>query len=179
VVRKAGETDDALMTRAIGKSGQLAQKVVRSNELAGGKPTLIGFANAPDNSLVGHLLVETSADHYDHVSFPSCDEEGGPPQLMAVFFARTVKGGGRDLAVLCDWESSGQMVSGAMYAAEFYRVDAGGPKITVASLTDLNRKFNTADAVEVTEHGKRVNRKPKFKTVADVKRLLRKMGLPQ
>ena len=62
----------------------VAQKVVRSTELAGRKLTLIGFASpkdasAEDNSLVGHLLIETSPGRYEHVKFPSCQEEGGAP----------------------------------------------------------------------------------------------------
>jgi hypothetical protein len=101
VVRSSSETDDTFMARVLGSSAELAQKVVRSTEIAGGKLTLIGFVNREDDTLVGHLLVETSPGRYEHVEFPSCDEEGGAPELLAVFFARTVKGGGRDLAVLC------------------------------------------------------------------------------
>ncbi len=180
VARKPGEVDDDLMARVIGPDAQLAQKVVRSNEIAGGKLALVGFVNTADDNLVGHLLVEKSPDHYDHVSFPSCDEEGGPPELMAVFFARTVKGGGRDLAVLCGWQQGGQIVNGETYGAEFYRVDASGPKITVTSLTDLNKKFVTSDMHEVNKRGKWIRTgKPTFTTVAQVKKLLTKMGLPQ
>ena len=29
----------------------------------------------------------------EHVEFPSCDEEGGAPEFLPVFFARTVKSG--------------------------------------------------------------------------------------
>ena len=180
VVRKPAETDDSFMSRVAGKSGDLAQKVVRSNEIAAGKVALIGFVSTSENSLVGHLLIETSADHYEHASFPSCDEEGGAPELLAVFFARTVKGGQRDLAVLCAWEHGGQAVNGTAYAAEFYRVDASRPTVTVRSLTDLNGKFNTADMVEVNQHGKWIRTgKAKFKTAAEVKRLLTKMDVPQ
>lgn len=97
VVRNPSESDDDFMARVLGpSSSDLAEKPVRSTELAGGKVTLIGFVNAEDNALAGHLLVETSPGHYEHVKFPSCEEEGGAPRLLAVFFARTVKGGGRD-----------------------------------------------------------------------------------
>jgi hypothetical protein len=93
------EGDDDFMIRVLGPSSELAHKVVRTTELAGGKPTLIGFVNVPEsNSLVGHLLIETSPARYQHVTFPSCQEEGGAPELQAVFFARTVNGAGRDLA---------------------------------------------------------------------------------
>ncbi len=180
LVRKPTESDDTLMSRAAQNAGELAQKVVHSNEIAGGKPTLIGFVNAPDYNVIGHLLIERTRDHYEHVSFPSCDDEGGPPQLMAVFFARTVKGAGRDLAVLCTWEHGGQAQNGTVYAAEFYRIDASGSKTTVTRLTDLNRKFVTSDIAEVNKHGKWITTgKATFKTVADVKKLLMKMGLPQ
>ncbi|MES1206889.1 MAG: hypothetical protein ABUS79_13210 [Pseudomonadota bacterium] len=180
VVRKTADTDDGLMARVLGESAQLAQKVVRSSEILPGKVVLIGFVNAPDNSLVGHLLVETAPTRYEHVTFPSCEEEGGAPELLAVFFARTVKGGGRDLAVLCRWESNGGMVNGMSYGAQFYRVDAAGAKPVVTSLTQLNQKFETDDLVRVNNHGKWTKgSKPAFKTVADVKKLLTKMGIPQ
>ncbi len=180
LVRTPAEGDDALMARVAGGSGELAQKVVRSNEIAGGKLALIGFVNAPDNSLIGHVLVETSADHYQHVAFPSCDEEGGPPELMAVFFARTAKDRGRDLAVLCGWPANGEATNGRLYAAEFYRVDVTQTKVTVTSLKDLNGKFNTADMLESDGHGHWTRtRTATFKTVAGVKKLLNKMGLRQ
>ena len=96
IVRKPSESDDDFVARVLGPSSELAQEVVRSTEIARGKVTLIGFVNAKDNTLVGHLLLETSPGRYEHVTFPSCDEEGGAPDLLAVFFARTAKDGGRD-----------------------------------------------------------------------------------
>jgi hypothetical protein len=180
VVRNASEGDDAFMARVLGpKSGDLAQKVVRSTEIAGGKLTLIGFVNADDNNLVGHLLIETSPGHYDHVTFPSCEEEGGAPELMAVFFARTVNGGGRNLAVLCSWEQGGPVTNGMFYGAQFYRLEEKGTQLGVEPVADLNKKFKTSDLV-YNEHGKwRQGPKARFRTVAEVKKLLTKMGLKQ
>lgn len=179
VERNPSENDDDLMGRVLGPSSELAQKVVRSTEIAGGKVALIGFVNAEDNNLVGHLLIETSPGHYDHVTFPSCEEEGGAPELMAVFFARTVKGGGRNLAVLCSWEQGGPVTNGMFYGAQFYRLEEKGEKIVVEPVADLNKKFETSDLV-YNEHGKwSQGPKAKFRTVADVKKLLTKMGLKQ
>jgi hypothetical protein len=181
VARQPSESDDDLMGRVLAGSAELAQKVVRSTEIARGKLALIGFALAEDDTLIGHLLIERSPDHFEHVQFPTdCDEEGGPPTLEAVFFARTVKGGGRDLGVLCTWEANGSMVNGALYSAFFYRVTEAGSHLTVEPVADLNKKFKTGDFVRVDEHGKwRNGPKPKFKTVADVKKLLKKMGIDQ
>ena len=180
VSREPSETDDDFMARVIGPSPRLAQKVVRSTELAGGKPTLIGFVNAKDSTLVGHLLVEVSPGHYEHVTFPSCDEEGGAPRLLAVFFARTAKEGGRDLAVLCKWDDQHAVVNGTSYSALFYRVTEKGAKINVQTLTDLNKQFDTDDEVRLNKNGKWVQGpKPKFTTVAGVKKLLTQMGLKQ
>jgi hypothetical protein len=180
VVRVPSESDDDFIVRVLGPSPRLAQKVVRSTELAGGKPTLIGFVNAKDSNLVGHLLIETSPGHYEHVTFPSCDEEGGPPRLLAVFFARTTKEGGRDLAVLCKWDDEHAVVNGTSYSALFDRVTEKGSKISVQPLTDLNKQFDTDDEVRLNKNGKWVQGpKPKFTTVAGVKKLLTKMGLKQ
>src|SRR4051794_27087594 len=65
IVRTPSESDDELMVRVLGPSAELAQKVVRSTEIAGGKLTLIGFAPAQDDSLVGHLLIEKSPGHFE------------------------------------------------------------------------------------------------------------------
>jgi hypothetical protein len=179
VVRKPSESDDDFMARVVGPSSQLAQKVVRSRELAGGRPTLIGFFNAEDDSLVGHLLIETSPGHYEHLTFPSCGPNGGAPELLAVFFARTAKDGGRDLAVLCQWEARNALANGMAYATEFYRLKDSGSKPTVEPLKDLNEKFITTDLYN-KEHGKWVKGSTaKFSTVAEVKKLLTKMGLKQ
>ena len=180
VVRNSSEGDDDFMARVLGHSSELAQRVVRSTELASGRVTLIGFVNAEDNSLVGHLLIETSPGRYEHVKFPSCEEEGGPPELLAVFFARTVKGGGRDLAVLCSWEARSAIVNGMSYSAQFYRLKEKGAQMVVEPMTDMNAKFQTGDLVRINEHGKWVHGpKAKFKTVAEVRKLLTKMGLKQ
>ena len=90
VVRKPSETDDNFMARVLGASAELAQKVVRSTEIANGRLALIGFVNREDNTLVGHLLVEMSPGRYEHVEFPSCDEEGGaPPQRPSLPLAES------------------------------------------------------------------------------------------
>lgn len=184
VDRRSAEDDDAFMARVVGPSAELAQKVVRSSELVKSKVTLIGFVNFRDeskdhsqggDSLVGHLLIQTSASRYEHLKFPSCGEEGGAPELLATFFARTVKGGGRDLAVLCKWDSQG-----TCYAAEFYRLVAKGPTLLVGPVTELNKKLETCDEVGVNKKGQWVrSRKAEFRTVAEVKKRLAKMGLDQ
>ena len=191
IVRSASEGDDDFMARVVGPATELAQRVVRSTELAGGRLTLIGFVYVGDgvegepnpteaNSLVGHLLVEMSPGRYEHVRFLSCEEEGGPPELLAVFFARTAKGSGRDLAVLCMWEARGQIVNGASYGARFYRLKERGSTVVAESVTDLDKQFDTSDVVERDKRGKWVHGShAKFKTVADVKRLLSKMGIKQ
>jgi len=168
------------MVRVLGGSSELAQKVVRSTELANGNVTLIGFAAAEDQSLVGHILIEIASGRYRHVQFPSCDEEGGWPTLLAVFFARTTKGGGRDLAVLCSWDVRHLEVDGTDYCAEFYRFKERDRKWSWSRIKDLNAKFETADLVRVDVRGKVAGReKAKFKTVAEVKKMLTNMGLNQ
>jgi hypothetical protein len=180
VVRKPSETDDNFMVRVLGASAELAQKVVRSTEIANGRLALIGFVNREDNTLVGHLLVETSPGRYEHVEFPSCDEEGGAPDLLAVFFARTVKGGGRDLAVLCGWEARHAVVQGMSYSAQFYRLKEKASGMFVETVPDLNKKFETDDLIRENEHGKWVNGpKAKFTTVREIKNLLTRMGIKQ
>lgn len=181
VARSPSESDDDFMLRVLGGSAELAQKVVRSTMLASGKVTLIGFVAAEDGALVGQLLVQTSTGSYEHLQFPSCEVDGGWPNLLAVFFARTGKGGGRDLAVLCRWDVNGVEgdADGAFYSAEFYRLKARGSGTVVEPVTELNAMFRTADLV-VDKPGKVVwIKRAKFKTVAEVKKLLTKMGLPQ
>jgi hypothetical protein len=180
VVRNPSESDNDFMTRVLGPQSELAQKPVRSTELAAGKVTVIGFENAQDNTLVGHLLIETSPGHYDHVKFPSCDEEGGAPELLAVFFARTVKGGGRDLAVLCRWEAQHAVTQGMSYSAQFYRLKEAGTKAVVEPVKELNEQFQTDHLIRYNDHGKWVEGpKAKFTTVAQVKKLLTRMGVKQ
>lgn len=179
VARGPAETDGDLMTRVLGPSSELAQKVLRSTELAGGKTTLIGFANT-DEDLIGHLLIEISPDRYEHVTFPSCEQEGRAPELLAVFFARTTKAGGRDLAVLCRWDVRHAVANGESYGAQFYKLKEAASRWVVEPVTDLNAKFQTDELVQENEHGKLVRGpKAKFTTVAQVKRLLTKMGLKQ
>ncbi|HEX3696073.1 MAG TPA: hypothetical protein VH374_11870 [Polyangia bacterium] len=168
------------MARVLGPSAELAQGVARSTEIAPGKLTLIGFVNIQDDGLVGHLLIERSSGQFEHVTFQSCDSEGAAPELMAVFFARTSKGRGRDLAVLCRWEQQHAVANGMLYGGEFYRAEDRGARTVVEPVAELNKKFKTDNLVHLSEHGKWVQGpKAKFSTVTEVKRLLTKMGLKQ
>ena len=97
-----------------------------------------------------------------------------------MFFARTVKGGGRDLAVLCRWEQQHAVANGMLYGAQFYQLKAKGEQLAVEPMTTLNNQFQTDDLVTLNKHDKWVQGpKAKFTTVAEVKKLLTKMGLKQ
>jgi len=74
------------------------------------------------------------------VTFPSCEEEGGPPELMATFFARTTKGGGRDLAVLCSWEGSGPVGEPDVLQRSLLPTHAEGRKIRRGARDGAERK---------------------------------------
>ncbi|HET6283197.1 MAG TPA: hypothetical protein VFH73_19725 [Polyangia bacterium] len=180
IVRNPSEGDGDFMARALGPSVELAKDVVRSTEIAPGKLTLIAFVNIQDAGLVGHLLVERSPGHFEHVTFQSCESEGAAPELMAVFFARTSKGRGRDLAVLCRWEQRHAVANGMLYGAEFYRTEDRGSTTVVEPVAELNKKFKTDNLVHLSEHDKWIQGpRAKFSTVAEVKRLLTRMGLKQ
>ncbi len=190
VNRHPSETDNHFMTRVLGPSVELAQKVVRSTEIAEGRVTLIGFENhegkmrvgqdlVEDDSLVGHLLIEMSPGRYEHVTFPSCGEEGGAPELLAVFFARTSNHAGRDLAVRCGWDEMHAVAEGRCYSARFYRLNIKGPKIIVVPVAELNKRLDTCDLEAEDRRGKLVRSRAKFRTVRGVRRLLTRMGIKQ
>jgi hypothetical protein len=66
------------------------------------------------------------------------------------------------------------------YSAEFYRLKENGSRIAVEPVIDLNKQFQTDELVRSNERGKWVKgSKAKFRTVADVKRLLTQMGIKQ
>ena len=66
------------------------------------------------------------------------------------------------------------------YAAEFYRVSTKGSRTVVEPLSDLNKKFETCDEVGVNKKGEWIRtRRAEFKTVAEVKKRLAKMGIDQ
>jgi hypothetical protein len=78
------------------------------------------------------------------------------------------------------WEALGSMTNGASYGARFYRLREGASTTIVEPVADLDKKFDTSDVVEKDKHGKWVQGShAKFKTVADVKKLLSRMGLKQ
>jgi hypothetical protein len=186
VAREPSENDDAFMARVAGPSAELAQPVVRSTEIVKGRLSLIAFENVEDHArvgrrldsidyLVGHLLVETSPGQYEHVRFFACEEDGGTPELLAAFFARTVKGGGRDLGVLVhfDVHPGGGYGDASCYGAWFFRVEMDGPRIFVCPVTELNRKFDKFNTCDVR------GLRSKFRTVREIKKLLTHMGIEQ
>jgi len=179
VARRPNEADEAFVARVVGTPAEeLAHPVVRSTELAGGKAALIAFVEA-EEELVGHLLVERAPLRFEHVTFPSCEVEGGSAKILAVFFARTARDRARDLGVLCEWDEHHPYadVDGAFYEARFYRVSDEANRLGVRPLPEIDKRFKTSD-LERNHHGRWVREtRPAFTTVAEVKRRLSRMGI--
>lgn len=179
VERNVQESDERFVGRILGASAELAHPLVRSTELVPEKVSIIAFVDDGEDNLIGHLFVETSPAKFEHVTFPSCEAEGGRPELSAVFFARTVKGKPRDLGVLCNWSVRHLDVAGELYAALFYRVTKDPTEIRVQPVSELKKAFQT-DELERNVHGRWVEAsKATFKTVAQVKKRLTQMGIAQ
>jgi len=113
------------------------------------------------------------------LTFPSCEGEGGRPELSAVFLARTAKGRPRDLGVLCSWSVQHLDVAGELYAARFYRVTQDSKEVRIRPLSELTKAFQT-DELDRKVHGRWVEAsKAAFKTVAQVRKRLTQMGIEQ
>ena len=82
--------------------------------------------------------------------------------------------------MLCRWEARHAVANGTSYAAQFYRFKESGSKMAVEPVTELNKKFQTEAMVRLDDRGKWVRGpKAKFTTVAEVKKLLKQMGMKQ
>jgi hypothetical protein len=185
-VRQDNESVEAFMDRYKPDSSELAHPVIETLSLDSSKNIIIAFfkkkhfiikkmSTYTDYSsysyLIGYLFIPSSDKSYERKLIDTIPPDGGDPEIIAVFFANADKKEDKELVVLCQYEQVHYDYGGAFY--ETYIYDYSPKKIKY--LVKLSESFFGCECN--WRNGKK--QKAKFKTAADIKNRLQKLGFKQ
>lgn len=180
--RNPGESVDSFIARIKPDSSEMAHAVLETTELGTKEKIIIAFFRKTvhevkqmdtyvDHSsyqyIIGHLYIPTGKNLYQQILIDTTYPEGGAPEIISVFFANADKDKNKELVILCKYEQRHYDVSGAIYETFIYDFVDGDTQYL-----EISKKFDAYDLW--FRDGKR--EKAKYKTAADVKAALKRMG---
>ena len=179
IQRLENETDTAFIKRLIPDSMTLAHPVISTTTFNSTKVAILAFfgyddpkdENDGDNAIFGHLYLPTGKNTYQDYTFGPIEEEGGYPEIIAVFFANTDKDKAKELLVLCKYPQQHNDYSGDFFKTFIFESPVAGQQ-TLAYKDQLSEKFFGCQCG--WNNGKK--EVAKYKTAKSIKNRLKKMG---
>ena len=178
VTRQPAESLDAFANRLKPAQHKLAHPVLEVSAWGRNAKSIIalyGFDDPADhnggfNKIAGHLYLPTAPNQYRKISFGPLEENGGYPEILAVFFANADDDADKELLVLCKIPQQHYDYAGAFY--ETYIFDNPGQTNELRYFRTLSNLFfgcecNRRDGTAQTA---------KYQTAAAVKAGLKKLG---
>lgn len=143
--RQKGESATACAERWMPDTMQLAHSVIETKTW--GASAIIawyGYDDTSDvntgyNTLVGHVYIAVSQNTYRDIALEPILEDGGYPEVLAVFFANADKDTAKELVVLCKYDQRHYDYSGELYNTFIFDDPHGDGEM--AYLEELSKKF--------------------------------------
>ncbi|MDX6695876.1 MAG: hypothetical protein QOF02_3479 [Blastocatellia bacterium] len=175
VKRLQNETAENFAKRNGRAAAELVHKVIET-EAWGNQKTIFAFYNgAVSGQVDGYVFVPKSPDTYQKILIYNFEEEGGTPNVEAVFFVKADKDKAQELAVICSWEAHHYDVSGKLYHTYIFDdINSGASPARLKLLEAVSEKVSGGCDC-VYRDGKTKGTK-KFETAAQVKAGLMKLG---
>lgn len=123
--------------------------------------------------VVGKIFFKTGNNDYTKFIIDTIENEGGKPKIETVFFANADNGKNKELIVLVSWPQVHADVTGTLYGTyvfDDFKIDG---KKKLRYLKKISVKLSDGCDCEYKD-GK--NTKAKFKSEADIRSELRKLG---
>jgi hypothetical protein len=180
--RLNGESAEAFVRRVGPAESELAHPVIETDVWRRDGTVIVAFyrhrmvlesGEGSYDVVSGYAFIPEPAGRYRRILVGHMEPEGGDPEIRSVFFANADKGREKELAVIVAWDQHHYDVDGTLYGTFIYAgpgdIDAG----SFVYLEEISRKVSGA-----CECGWRDGRHAisKFKTAAEVKARLRKLG---
>lgn len=179
IQRIENETDTAFIKRLTPDSMTLTHPVISTTIFDSSKVAILAFfgyddpkdVNGGDNSITGHLYLPTGKNTYQDYTFGPIEEEGGYPEISAVFFANTDKDKAKELLVLCKFPQRHFDYSGDFYKTFIFETPVIGQQ-TLVYKAQLSEQFFGCECG--WNNGKK--EVAKYKTAKAIKNRLKKIG---
>jgi hypothetical protein len=179
ITRQQNETTAQFIKRIQPKATKLAHPLIETNSWDSLSKTIIAFygyeepgnPNGDFNKISGHVYLAVGQNKYRDISLQLIEEDGGLPEILAVFFANADKDKAEELVVLCKVPQQHYDYNGAFYNTYIFDNPGTGSQLTY--LKKLSANFDGCDC------SFRDGRKPemaKYKTAKEIKTKLKQMG---
>ncbi len=183
VQRQKGETAVQFATRFKPDSSILTYKVVETKWNA--FPVILAFYDQiyklSDDQQTYHRIVATiyfelSNYRYSKDPIGTIDTEGGDPTIEAAFFANANTGLATELIIVASWEQRHYEVDGTLYGTFVYEHSTANGRFNAKFLKDISEKLDGGCECSWSDG---TSKKAKFKTEADIKAELIRLGYQQ
>lgn len=157
-------------------------QISRTKKLIKGKESLVGFTETL-NEVMGsglydlslNLFVLDKGESYQWYKTEACQIEGGSPTLKSFFFANADSDTDLEIGVICEWRAAHQSECPMPDELKFFKIRQNQSAVELGQLE--NSKFASFYGEAASQVNKNMKcRIPKFKTAADVKKMLLNLG---
>ena len=184
IQRLKTETVDQFVTRLKPDSSVLTHKVIQTNWNS--KSAIIAFydqtyklpvKNDPDQQdyhrVVATIFIQADSSHYNKFLIDNFDSEGGDPNIETIFFANADKDPEKEIIIIVSWEQRHYDVDGTLYGTFIFDNLLTNPQMKLYFLKDVSKKLDGGCECSWRDGE---TKKSKFKTAADIKAELLKLG---
>jgi hypothetical protein len=164
IERLPNESAEDFAKRNAPPKSELVHQVIETTAW-GNKKSIIAFYQLENESATqvnGYLFLPKSANNYEKILIHNFEEEGGTPEIKAVFFANADKDLAQELVVICSWRQSHYGFSGTLYGTYIFddlgkdlkflekisEKVSGGCDCNYRDGTKGTKKFNSATKVK-------------------------------
>lgn len=153
-------------------------QVIETDESGTGPPAIIAYYRKPyfydveesGTNLIGFVWIPKSNHSYQKIRIGKIPQEGGNPQISAIFFANADQNNTRELAVLVKWPQRRYDYEGAFYGTKIYDFDKDKSRFNF--FKNLSNKFFGCECSFRDGRTKTA----KYKMAARVRKKLQEMG---
>jgi hypothetical protein len=183
VQRQVGETAEQFATRVKPDSSALTYKVVETKWNA--FPVIVAFYDQTykikndDQSyhrIIGTVFLQIDTNGYGKTTFGTIDTEGGDPTIVTAFFANADTDMFTELIVIASWQQRHYEVNGTLYGTFIFDYELTSARLEWTLLNDISKKLNGGCECSWSDG---TSKKAKFKTKADIKAELLRLGYKQ
>ena len=187
VQRQDNETVEQFATRLKPDSANLTYIVIETKW--DDSPVVIAFydqpyklskQNDPDQQtyhrIIGNVFIQMRNNYYGKSSFGTIDTDGGDPTIETAFFANADMDTTAELIVIASWDQRHYEVSGTLYGTFVFDYELTSAGLEWDFLEEISNKLNGGCECSWRDG---TNKEAKFKTEANIKAELQRLGYIQ
>jgi hypothetical protein len=183
IYKKAPNESDKDFVARVTKQPLHDNQLGHSTKIILGRDTLVAFTdspfdeNQPDGSIdiVLNLFIPKTGGEYESRTIIACENEGGSAEMKAFFYTNLESKSNAAVGVICSWSPHNSGECAMNDEVRFFKIDSESKDDSLDQVK--NEKFKVFYTTKKSKIDKTIDcNVAKFKTVSDVKRMLKEIG---